>query len=562
MNLSLTTAVLASIPDGSPYVSLYKIGAVALLAIAWAFGVQWIDRDTDVVKTKREQWNLIVMSGAFVGFLALFVAPWYGVLFFVGLAFWFLIAGGAMIAYIIHRNGRVVPAARVLTIGQVKRLVMRDPAKKKATENKGQRILLMDHAGNSLGWPKDPTEVAEFEAVQDFLYDLLWRRASDAEMSAGKQDYRLVYRIDGVATEKPDGVPRETAEHILRYLKRVAGLNVEEIRRPQAGKIQAALLSHSGQIGLTQVYTSGSTAGERLRLRIETEAVLRRIHELGIHKQRLGLLKNEILGKSTGMLLVSAPPQHGLTTTLYAVLRSHDAFMHNIHALERRPLIDLDNITQQAYERSGTDVTYARMLQTVLRREPDIVMVDECEDRETAVLATRAAAKDRKIYLGLHAKDCFDALARYMAFLGDNQLAAKSLRGVMNQRLVRLLCTECREAFRPDTATLKKLNLPADKIERFYRPPSEPKRDRKGNEIPCPNCQGSGYMGRTGVFELMVVDEVICKLIAAGSPISKVKAQARKNRIFYLQEEGLLKVIDGTTSMNEILRCLRADEKK
>jgi type II secretory ATPase GspE/PulE/Tfp pilus assembly ATPase PilB-like protein len=134
-------------------------------------------------------------------------------------------------------------------------------------------------------------------------------------------------------------------------------------------------------------------------------------------------------------------------------------------------MVDLDNVTQNVYEGANSDVNFARMLQTVLRREPDIVLVDNCEDRETARIASRAAAEDRKIYMGIQAKDCFDALSKYVALLEDHAMAAKALIGVTNQRLMRVLCKECREAFHPDEATLKKLNLPAEKIERFYRPP-------------------------------------------------------------------------------------------
>jgi type II secretory ATPase GspE/PulE/Tfp pilus assembly ATPase PilB-like protein len=236
--------------------------------------------------------------------------------------------------------------------------------------------------------------------------------------------------------------------------------------------------------------------------------------------------------------------------------------MNMIHSLERRPLTELDNVTQQRFDGANTDVNYARMLQTVLRREPDIVMVGECEDRETAMLATRASAENRKIYMGLQAKDSFDALGRYLSLLGDNQLAAKALLGVVNQRLVRLLCMECREAFQPDPATLKKLNLPADKIERLYRPPTEQKVSKRGKPIVCQKCQGSGYLGRTGVFELLVVDGAVRKLVAEGAPINRIKSQCRKNKMYYLQEEALLMVISGKTSMNEVLRCLRGGEEK
>jgi type II secretory ATPase GspE/PulE/Tfp pilus assembly ATPase PilB-like protein len=235
--------------------------------------------------------------------------------------------------------------------------------------------------------------------------------------------------------------------------------------------------------------------------------------------------------------------------------------MNNIYALERRKLVDLDNVTQNVYEGANSDVNFARMLQTILRREPDIVLVDNCEDRETARIASRAAAEDRKIYMGIQAKDCFDALSKYVALLEDHAMAAKALIGVTNQRLMRVLCKDCREAFVPDEATLKKLNLPAEKIERFYRPPSDQKLDRKGKPVLCATCQGTGYVGRVGVFEVMAVDPAVAALIAEGAPMNRIKAQCRKNKMYYLQEEGLLKVIDGTTSMNEVLRCLGGNDK-
>ncbi len=544
--------------DAGPYVGPIKILIVVVLFFGWAAGVQWIDRDTDVVKTRREQWNMIVISGGVVAMFVLMIIPiWHGKLYVIGVVFWVLLAGAPMLAYLMHRNGRVGVSARVLTVGHFKRLT--GIGVKKRPKDKGQRIQIMDHAGNFAELPDDYDEAIAFQAVQDFLFDVLWRRADEAELLAGKEQYRLVCRVDGVASERSEGIPTEDGDRIVRYLKKLAGLNVEEIRRPQRGQIQAGLLSQESDPSGAEVETSGTTAGERLRLRMHSRATLLRLHELGIAPQRLERLRRA-LAKKHGLLLLSAPPAHGLTTTQYSVLCGHDAYMNNIHALERRPLTELDNITQQRYEGANTDVNYARMLQTVLRREPDIVMVGECEDRETALLATRAA-EDHKIYLGIQANDSFDALNKYLSFLGDNARAARGLLGVLNQRLFRILCTECREAFEPDPATLKKLNLPADKIEHFYRPPAEPKTTRRGKPIVCRKCQGTGYIGRTGVFEFFVVDPPVAKLIAAGEPVNRIKAQCRKSKMYYLQEEGLLRVIDGTTSMTEILRCLRTNEK-
>ena len=557
MDNTFTSALLAAVPGVGPYVSPIKVGIVVALLILWALAVQWVDRDTDVVKTKRKQWNLVTLSGGFVAFVVLFVPPWAGLWSVVGFAFWLVLAGGSLLAYVLHRNGLVLPDARVLTRSHFKRLFL-GAGRRKTVEGKGQRVRITDHSGEFVEFPEDMDEARDFQAAQDFLYELCWRRVSDADMVMGKDRYRLVYRIDGIGTEHPDGIPVEEGERVIRCLKRLAGLNVEEIRRPQTGRIEVALLSRDGDAGYTEVQTSGTTAGERLRLHVRSGPDLLKLEDVGIAPQRLKTLL-EILAKPTGLFVISAKPRSGLTTTQYAALRTHDVYLQDIHTLERRPLLELDNITQRIHDGANADVHFARMLQSVLRREPDIVMIGECEDRETAQIASRAAAGDRKIYLGIHAKDCFDALGKYLAFVEDHKLASRALIGVINQRLVRLLCEECREAFRPDPATLKKLNLPADKIERFYRPPSAPVLDKKGDVVPCRSCQGTGYVGRTGVFELMLVDEPVSQLIAAAAPINKIKTQCRKNRMYYLQEEGLLKVIEGVTSMNEVLRSLRAD---
>jgi len=557
----MTLSLLAAGLEPAIYTNPIKILVVVLALFGWAMAAQWVDRDANVVKTQREQWNMIVLGGGAVAFLVLFVAPWSANLFYLGIVFWLLIAGGALFGYVLHRNGRVVPEARVLTAGHLKRAFSRRGGPAGSKSEKGLRVRITDHAGKFVEMPNKAEEAKSFDAVQDFLHDMLFRRADDIDMVAGKENYRVVYRVDGVATELPDGLAAPKGERIFRELKRIAGLNVEEIRRPQVGKIQAALLSQTGDPGQTEVRSSGTTAGERLSLHVQRGPILMKLADLGFHESRLEPLKG-LIAKGHGLVLITSPPKHGLTTTQYAIIRSHDAYINNIHALERKKLVELDNITQQIYEGTNTDVNYARMLQTVLRREPDIVMVGECEDRETAKIASRAAAEDRKIYMGMPAKDCFDALNRYINYIEDNELAAKALLGVTSQRLMRLLCTTCREAFEPDEAMLKKLNLPADKIERFYRPPTENKVDKKGRPILCQACQGTGYQGRVGVFELLVITPDVSQLIAEGAPIQKIKAQCRKNRMYYLQEEALLKVISGVTSMNEILRVMGANDQK
>jgi type II secretory ATPase GspE/PulE/Tfp pilus assembly ATPase PilB-like protein len=553
--------LLADVPGPGEYFNLVKLAVVMALFIATTAAWQWVDRDTDVVKTMRERWNIIVLMGGMAGLLVLFLFPWSGGAFFIGLGFWIALCGGTILVYVMHRNGRVVPDQRVLTLGHVKRMIASDGKQKSAKVDRGQRIHLADHEGSDVERPVDRDEFERYSAAQDFIFDLLWRRASDADVVCGKEATRVVYKIDGVASERNDVLTPDDAEHVILFLKSISGLNPEEIRRPQHGHFRAALLGQAHDMSRLDVMTSGSTLGERMRIKVQQGASRLRIDELGMAPARLEHLK-KLVSDPKGLVVVSGPKGGGVTTTQYAILRSHDAFMQNIHLLERKTLHEIDNITQVQHEGASSDISYARQLQSVLRREPDIVGVGDCEDRETAQIALRAATNDRKVYMVVQGKNTFDALSRLMGLAEDNELVAKGVVGVIAQRLVRTLCMSCRQSFKPEEKLLRKINLPVDKIENFHRPPTEPVFDRKGNEIVCQTCQGSGYVGRTGVFELLIVDKAIRQLIAAGAPTKLIKAQARKSKMLYMQEEGLLKVIEGVTSLDEIIRGLRDDPKK
>jgi type II secretory ATPase GspE/PulE/Tfp pilus assembly ATPase PilB-like protein len=538
------------------YFAIWKPILVLVLFVLWCKACEWVDRDTDVVKTKRERWNLIVLAGGLAGLALFLIAPWEGPMFFLGMGFFIVLATGSLMAYVMHRNGRVVPGARLLTPAHIKRVIASGRKDKTDRTDRGMRVRLADQSDKPVSMPQDPVERETHALVQEFLFDVLWRRASDADLLLSGDDVRLLLKIDGVATEQVTELDMQSAEGIIRYLKTIAGLNPEELRRPQSGKIRASLLGNVGEMGHIEVKTSGSTKGERLKLKISGSDSLLRIEEVGIAAKRLEQLK-PILLKKNGLVLLSGPRGSGVTTTMYAVLRQHDAFMSNIHALEREPLLKLDNITQTKYEGESTGVSFARQFQSVLRREPDIVGVDNCQDRETAQLACKAAMEERKIYLCIEARDSLHALKKLIDLSEDRIMVARSLLAVVNQRLVRLLCEICRQAYKPDPSLLRKANLPVDKIEHFHRPPTEPVLDKKGREIICQNCQGTGYNGRTAVFEVMFLDKIIAKMIAEGQPWDQIRAQFRKNKMHFLQEEGLFRVIEGDTSLKEILRAIQ-----
>ena len=218
------------------------------------------------------------------------------------------------------------------------------------------------------------------------------------------------------------------------------------------------------------------------------------------------------------------------------------------------PLCDLDNITQNIMEPSTSGKEASRRLQSVLRGDPDVLMVGFCSDPEMAVVGTAAATRGVKLYYGLEAPSVFHSLGEWMRMVNDSAKVSRTLLAVIHQRLVRQLCTECRQGYVPDVNLLKKLNLPAAKIKNFYRPPAEVEYDKQGKPILCERCQGSGYFGRTAIFETLFVSDALRQLIQNRSPINAIRAQCRKEKMFYLQEQAIRKVIHGTTSIQEVLR--------
>jgi type II secretory ATPase GspE/PulE/Tfp pilus assembly ATPase PilB-like protein len=186
---------------------------------------------------------------------------------------------------------------------------------------------------------------------------------------------------------------------------------------------------------------------------------------------------------------------------------------------------------------------------------PDVVGVGECEDAETAKAAAAAATDGKTVYVMLRADSVLQALGRWLKLVGDRKLAASSLLGISNQRLLRKLCEQCRQAYTPNPDLLKKFNLPADKAKVLYRPGKEIY-DKRGKPTTCPSCQGTGFVGRTGIFEVIIIDEELKKAIRHSKSLPEIGMQFRKAKMLYLQEQALKKVLAGTTAINEMLRVL------
>jgi type II secretory ATPase GspE/PulE/Tfp pilus assembly ATPase PilB-like protein len=551
------------LPERGGYVSPVKLVVIFVVFLVWLHFCQWTNRDTRYLKfALKEVWNGVVLCGGILGTLAWLFLPWAGGLFAVGGLVWFLLAGGAGIVYVVYRNSVVVESARVFTPAHISRLIAGMGKSKGEKMQATEKVKLKASDGKQVAVPETLEEIEAYQIAQDFLFDALWRRATEVNLAIQGEQGRLAYRIDGAVIECPP-YPLEKAEKLLMFMRKIAGQDPEERRRPQVGKIQALIPGAGGKAKMEiSIRTEGSTAGERLYLRVTSDEAKLRLTEIGLSPVQLKRVE-ALLGEPKGLVIFSAPKRNGLTTTMYAALRSHDAFIQHLHTLEKSPLMDLENVTQNLFRGEGPTASYAQQLGTILRREPDVVMVEVCDDADTAtLLAKGASTQERKLYCGIVSPDSCSALQTFLNLCEDRTLAAEALQAVTCQRLIRTLCPSCKQAYRPDPNILRKANLPVTKDQVFYQPPAEPEVDKKGNPIICPSCQGSGYLGRTGVFELLIIDDVIREMIKGNASIKDIRDQARKNQMRYVWEEGLEKVREGTTGMNEILRVLQPADKK
>ena len=210
----------------------------------------------------------------------------------------------------------------------------------------------------------------------------------------------------------------------------------------------------------------------------------------------------------------------------------------------------MNNVTQiEINTKAGQ--TFATSLRSVLRQDPDIVMIGEIRDGETANISCQAANTGHMVFSTVHANDAITALYRMVDLGVDVSMLSSSLSAILAQRLARRLCTECKESYVPKPEFLKKANLPAEKIEKLYRPP------KTGENASCSYCGGMGYRGRVGVYELLVITDRMRDLIREKAALSVLKAEARKGGMLYMQEEGLRLVVKGITSIDELLRVVK-----
>ncbi len=270
---------------------------------------------------------------------------------------------------------------------------------------------------------------------------------------------------------------------------------------------------------------------------------------VGMREPMRKVIRN-IVTQPHGLFIVCGPTGAGKSTTLYACLAEIDRFQKNVITIENPVEYHIDNVTQiEINPKAGK--TFASELRSILRQDPDVIYIGEIRDQETAEIACQAAQTGHMVFTTLHANDTVTALARLIDLGVQPFMVANAVSAILGQRLVRVLCEHCKQRYKPNADLLRKANLPADKIKFFCRPPE---RDGDDDDSVCPYCKGSGYFGRTGVFELLEITDSIRDMVRENPNFNAIKQEAVKHGMKYLQEDGLRQVIEGRTSIQELLR--------
>lgn len=531
------------------YVSIVKLIVYLLLYFLWFLLVTWAAKDAKAVETNVGLWVGLLLGAGAVGILLWWLIP----IFIVGLLVYIIAVGATALAFVKHRNARVLDFDRVLTVDHIKSLFSTS-AKLEAMEG-----FMFITANNNEVPPPEPRTPTFFgyRTAYEILSDAKYRRASTIAFTPKGDIYEVTYNIDGTPTKQP-AIPRDQMEYFIGFVKEIASLDTREKRKPQRGKFRTRQNKENTD---WEVATAGSTAGEQVRLKHVSKSTELRLGDLGLTPGQFEQL-DHLSKRPQGVFLITAPPKSGVTTTMYALVRNHDAFLNNINTIEKQPSAQLPNITQSVFALTDTGTTtYAKKLQSMVRMGPDVIGIGECEDEETAKVASAAATDGKTVYVVLKAGSVLQALGKWLKMVGDRRLVAETLLGISNQRLLRKLCEECKQGYAPNAELLKKFNLPAEKAKVLFRPGREVY-DKRGKPSTCENCQGTGFVGRTGVFEMIVLDDNLRKAVKRVKQLPELGMQFRRAKMLSLQEQTLRKVIAGTTAINEMLRILTSSKKR
>ncbi len=544
--------------SGVDFSLLSQLGLLAILTLIWVATCDWVNRDTQIFGLGYKKWNLIAFAPYAIVAMALMFIPMQWIIRVPVLAVVYL---GSILPYVVVHNKSVLPHQTVLTgpwwrhffATMLGKVGVKISGERKAEYEKGAAVDLfaMGAADANLNNANLLTarQSPGYLLVKDLVADMVTRRSDRVLLEYGPQAVAVRHEIDGV-WHNGDARDRESGDVMLAVMKTLANLDAKERRRKQSGQFGAQF---EGKKFMCPVASQGTANGERV--------VLSRLHEKGRPHtyDALGMREGirqqweEIMSRDRGMVVFSALPAGGLTTMMNASLEETDRLMRDFMAIEEvnHREHEIQNIAVHTYDASKGE-TPATIIPKMVRLYPNVYVCRDLVDAESATLLMNEIPDDRFVVTSMPAKDAAEALLRLLAMKLPQKQFASVITAVLYQRMIRTLCPDCKVGYTPPADVLKKLGIPAGKVQQFFRPPKP-----EEVEKPCETCRGLGYVGRTGIFELLVVTDQMREILAKQPSLELLRKAARADQQRSLQEEGILLVAKGVTSLPELMRVLK-----
>jgi type IV pilus assembly protein PilB len=370
-------------------------------------------------------------------------------------------------------------------------------------------------------------------------------RASDIHFEPFEDEFKMRYRIDGVLYEMVPP-PKHLGPAITSRIKVMANLDIAERRLPQDGRIELQVAGHPVDLRVSVLPTMhGESVVMRVLDRSNVELSLDRI---GLPPDDFTLI-SRLISKPNGIVIVTGPTGSGKTTTLYAALATLNSPEVKILTAEDPVEYDIDGLCQVQVN-PEVELTFAKALRSFLRQDPDIILVGEIRDLETAQIAVQASLTGHLVFSTLHTNDAPSSIVRLLDLGLEPFLVTATLEAIIAQRLVRTICPKCKEQFQPTEEQLMELELRPEQVRgrSFYR--------GRG----CENCNGSGYRGRMGLFEILVMDDELREMVMKQASTAAVRAECRKKGMRTLREAGMAAIYNGQTTIDEVVRETLSDE--
>lgn len=524
--------------------------------LCWVMSTDWVNRDRHHYKFPIS-WNVAM----FTPFAFFFLLSWLIPLWVVAYPLILLAYLVPFVSYVVWRNGQVTFSEKVFTARHLKQWFMtgnrKDGSGAPEPEEEGPPVKM-----NAQGAPSErdnnvnllvARQAPGWIKAKELLAEAIDRRSEAIMLDYTAQNVGVKFQIDGIWH---DAAPRERepGDQLLAVLKKLGNLNPEERRARQEGEIPVAYKDFKRQM---RIAAAGVQTGERVVLQFDfrSESKKQRLTDLGIRPALYEQVK-ERLEQKAGLIIVSAPPRGGLSWLYHGTLGAMDRYIRAFVCIEDKikPETDVENVPVKAFD-STAGSNAMSLLPNILREYPDVLVVPEIRDAELASFLLEQAREERPVVTTVRGKETAEALLRCLQQMGcPASDFAPAASVVLNVRLVRKLCDKCKQAYPPPPQLLQQLRIPPGRIEVLYKQ-FEP--DPEKPQPPCKQCSGIGYFGRIGIIECMLVDDQIRAVLQAKPSVEAVRTAARKAGMKTLQEEGILHVLQGITSLPELMRVLK-----